>query len=217
VRPDLISCHLPVRQHQEENIDNIVGKCPTIVRKGHWAARVVGKNAWQQLSGFADRFLSRITARVFQLMGEDADEPIIFGRMPVQVRCSLFSRQENCLQWSPAAICLDPAFSSLVHCASPKSHLFTAQSRIGQLKHDAANILVREKIIASELHEVYAFFIETSMLPIQELSIRTWATMFPPSSATAMFMGCPISCAFFSAAPITRRASSSFTADMRPP
>src|SRR5215475_7764946 len=52
------------------------------------------------------------------------------------------------------------------------------------------------------------------MLPIQALSIRTCATMFPPSSATAMFIGCPTSFAFFSAALITRRASSSFTADM---
>src|SRR5438876_11854995 len=57
---------------------------------------------------------------------------------------------------------------------------------------------------------------EISMLPIQALSIRTCATMFPPSSATAMFMGWPISLAFFSAALITRRASSSFT-DMDPP
>jgi len=58
VRPDLVFCHLPVRQHREENIDNIVSECPTIVRKGHWAARVVGKNVWQQLSGFPDRILS---------------------------------------------------------------------------------------------------------------------------------------------------------------
>src|SRR2546430_16484299 len=52
------------------------------------------------------------------------------------------------------------------------------------------------------------------MLPIQALFIRMWATMFPPSSATAIFIGCPISLAFFSAALITRRASSSFTADI---
>src|SRR3989442_8000853 len=52
------------------------------------------------------------------------------------------------------------------------------------------------------------------MLPVQALSIRTWATMFPPSSATAIFIGCPISLAFFSAALITRRASSSFTTDI---
>src|SRR5438128_12350560 len=52
------------------------------------------------------------------------------------------------------------------------------------------------------------------MLPIPALSIRMWVTMFPPSSATAIFIGCPISLAFFSAALITRRASSSFTADI---
>ena len=55
------------------------------------------------------------------------------------------------------------------------------------------------------------------MLPIQPLSIRMCATMFPPSSATAMFMGWPISLAFFSAALITRRASSNFTAVMSSP
>src|SRR6267143_1778022 len=154
VRPDLISCHLPVRQHREENIDNIVAECSTILRKGHWAARVVGKNVWQQLSGFPDCILTRIAAGVFQLMGEDPDEPIIFAWLPVQVRFSLLSRQENCLQRSPSAICLDPAFFSLVHCASPKSHPIGAQSRIGQFKHNAANILIREKIIASELHLV---------------------------------------------------------------
>src|SRR5580658_8630141 len=50
------------------------------------------------------------------------------------------------------------------------------------------------------------------MLPIHALSIRTCATIFPPSSATAMFMGWPISLAFASAALITRRASSNLTA-----
>src|SRR6266849_5007274 len=52
------------------------------------------------------------------------------------------------------------------------------------------------------------------MLPIHASSIRTCATIFPPSSATAMFMGWPISLAFFSAALITRRASSNLTAVM---
>jgi hypothetical protein len=47
---------------------------------------------------------------------------------------------------------------------------------------------------------------------IHALSIRTCATMFPPSSATAMLMGYPISLAFFSAALITRWASSKLAA-----
>src|SRR5437879_13830768 len=52
------------------------------------------------------------------------------------------------------------------------------------------------------------------MLPIPALSLRMLVTMFPPSSSTAIFIGCPVSLAFFSAALITRRASSSFTADI---
>jgi hypothetical protein len=38
---------------------------------------------------------------------------------------------------------------------------------------------------------VLARFIEISRLPIQALSIRMWATMFPPSSATAIFIWLP--------------------------
>src|SRR5699024_10534838 len=56
-----------------------------------------------------------------------------------------------------------------------------------------------------------AFLIEMSMLPIHAPSIRTCATRLPPASATAIFIGCPISAAFFSAAAITRLASSSVT------
>ena len=33
--------------------------------------------------------------------------------------------------------------------------------------------------------------------------MRTWETRLPPASATAMFMGCPISWDFFSAAAMT--------------
>src|SRR5580704_16106716 len=55
---------------------------------------------------------------------------------------------------------------------------------------------------------------EISMLPIHALSMRARATIFPPSSATAMFIGWPISLAFASAALIMRRASSNFTAVM---
>src|SRR4051794_1865573 len=59
----------------------------------------------------------------------------------------------------------------------------------------------------SKARLVQAFLIEMSTLPIHAPSIRTCATRLPPASATAMFIGWPISWAFFSAAAITRRAS----------
>src|SRR5437899_7425163 len=69
----------------------------------------------------------------------------------------------------------------------------------------------RSLVAISKAREVYAFLIEISILPSQAPSMRTWDTRLPPSSAMAMFIGCPISAAFFSAAAITRRASSKRT------
>jgi hypothetical protein len=51
-------------------------------------------------------------------------------------------------------VCLDPAFSSFVHCASPKSDLIVSQSRVGQFNHYAANVFVFEEIVSCELHFV---------------------------------------------------------------
>src|SRR4051794_9016088 len=53
-----------------------------------------------------------------------------------------------------------------------------------------------------------------SMLPNQAPSMRTCEIRLPPSSATAMFIGCPISFAFLSAAVIILRASSSLIIDL---
>jgi hypothetical protein len=63
----------------------------------------------------------------------------------------------------------------------------------------------------SKALEVNALLIEISMLPIHAPSMRTCETRFPPPSTTAMFIGCPISAAFPSAAAITRRASANVT------
>src|SRR5436309_5318685 len=154
VRPNLISCHLSVREHRQENVDNIVGQCPAIVRKARRAARVIWKNVWQQLSRDAHGVLRPIAARVFQFVREDANEAIIIRRLPVEVRLPLLSGEENRLQWPSTPVCLDPAFSSFVQYASPKSHHIGPQSRVGHFKHNTANILVREEIVASELHFV---------------------------------------------------------------
>src|SRR5438445_60879 len=65
---------------------------------------------------------------------------------------SLLSDEKNRLQWSSTPISLDPAFASFVQCASPNSHFIASQIRVGQFNHDAANIFVREEVVARELH-----------------------------------------------------------------
>src|SRR5215471_20110125 len=74
VWPNLISCHIAVREHSEEHVDNIVGQCSAIVRKARRAARVIEKHVWQQRSRGAYCVLRRIAARVFQCVREDANE-----------------------------------------------------------------------------------------------------------------------------------------------
>ena len=67
----------------------------------------------------------------------------------------------------------------------------------------------RSFVEMSKARDVHAFLIEMSTLPIHAPSMRTCETRFPPASATAMFIGCPISIAFRSAPAMTRRASAS--------
>jgi hypothetical protein len=85
-------------------------------------------------------------------VGEDINEVIVIRRLPAEVRLPLLSGQENRLHGSSTPVCLDPAFPSFVHRASPKPHLTASQSRVGQFKHDAANVLVFEEIVPRELH-----------------------------------------------------------------
>src|SRR5262249_41606363 len=48
-RPALGLLSPGIREYREENVDNIIDDFPAIVRKGCRAARVIGKNVWQQL------------------------------------------------------------------------------------------------------------------------------------------------------------------------
>src|SRR5215510_15674662 len=93
VRPNFVSCHLSVRERREEDVDNVVGQCPAIVRKARRAARVIEKNVWQQLSRDAYCVLRPITACAFQLVRENANEAIIIRWLPAEVRLPLLSRE----------------------------------------------------------------------------------------------------------------------------
>src|SRR5262249_32842957 len=135
-------------------IDDIIGESTAIFRKRSRTSSVIGKSVRQQLFRQADCVLSRIAARMFQLMREDANEPIILGRLPVEIRFPLFSHEKNCLHRSPTALCLAPASYGFFHCASPDSNFIGSESRVGQRKRDAADVFVRKKILARELHMI---------------------------------------------------------------
>src|SRR5258705_9008950 len=87
-------------------------------------------------------------------MGEGPHELIIVGRLPLEVQLPCLSGKENRLLGSCAPIGLNPAVCSLLEGAAPQSYFVAPKSRVGQFEHDAANILVREEIVAGELHVV---------------------------------------------------------------
>src|SRR5215472_2143042 len=121
VRPNLVFCHLAVCVDRQEDIDNIVGEFPAIVRKPHRLMRVIRKNVWQQLSGDSCRVLRGIAACVFQFVCEDANEAIIIRWLSAEVRFSFLSNKENRLHWSSTPLDLDPAFSIFNQYATPNS------------------------------------------------------------------------------------------------
>src|SRR5713101_2778265 len=153
VRPDLI-CHVSVRIYREEKIDNVIGQRPAIVRITDRLARIIAKNVRQQFSRDVSCLVRRVAARVFQFVRKDADETIIICWLSEEVILFLFSREEDCLQWSSTSVCLNPAFCSFVHGASPDSDLVSPEFRVGKFKRDAANILVFEEIVSSKLHVI---------------------------------------------------------------
>src|SRR5215469_5749121 len=121
MRPNLISCHLAVRVDRQENVDNIVGQCPPIVRKARRLARSIGKNVWQQLSRDGPCVLRRVSACMFQFVREDANEPIIIRWLSAEVRFPFLSNKENRLHRSSTPLDLDPAFSIFNQYATPNS------------------------------------------------------------------------------------------------
>ena len=80
------------------------------------------------------------------------------------------------MQWPATAICLHPAFGSLVQCASPNSHPPASQIRVRQFNHDAADVLVEEEVVPRELHVIeIAVYVEKERIaaPTEEEPVLT--------------------------------------------
>src|SRR5712671_2491827 len=154
MRSDFVSRYLSVGVYRAEHVEHVVGECPAILRKGCGSARVIGKNVRQQRFRHGDCIVRSVATRVFQFMGEGTHELIIVGRIPLEVQLPCLSGKENRWFGTCAPIGLNPAVCSLVEGAAPQSHFVAPKSRVGQFEHDAANILVREEIVAGELHIV---------------------------------------------------------------
>src|SRR5271155_3128889 len=157
VRPNVVSCHLPVGENSKENIRNVVDEPPAVVREGRGTFGVVAQKVRQQFSSHPRCFFRCIPARVFQRVREDRNEMCIVHWLPGEVSVVLLAGKKGSLVRPRPAIRLDPAPTRAVcwnQRASPQPNLFRPKKRVGHFQHDAASILVREEIPTRELKVV---------------------------------------------------------------
>src|SRR6476646_1518381 len=86
MRSDFVSRHLSVGIYGAEHVEHIVGECPAILRKGCGAARIIGKDVWQQRFRHGDRIGRRVAARVFQFMGEGDKKALVVRRLSLEIQ-----------------------------------------------------------------------------------------------------------------------------------
>jgi hypothetical protein len=77
---------LPVREEREEVIAHVVGKCASVPGICHRLRRVIRQDVGQQRFRNAPRFVGRISASVFQDVGEAVYESGVGRRVAGEVR-----------------------------------------------------------------------------------------------------------------------------------
>src|SRR5271154_5654791 len=97
VRPNVISCHLPVGENSKEDIRNVVDEPAAVVREGRGTFGVVAQKVRQQFSGHPLGFFRWIPAGVFQSVREDRNETCIVRWLPGEVSVVLLARKKGSL------------------------------------------------------------------------------------------------------------------------
>ena len=154
VWPYVISRDLSIGKERKEEIYDVVGECPAIVRVGRRPRGIIVEHVRQQDSGDPRCLRLRVTTGVLKRVREDRDETGIVGWFPTEISSVLLAGKERRLIWPRAAVRLNPFSACAVQRASPQAHRSRAQSRVGYFQHDAAHVLVGEVIGAGELQIV---------------------------------------------------------------
>ena len=93
----LIVRHLSIGKERKEEIYDVIGECPAIVRVRHRQRGIVVEDVRQQCSGDPRCFRRRISAGVLQRVREDGDEAGIVGRLRGEIRAVLLAGKEGSL------------------------------------------------------------------------------------------------------------------------
>src|SRR5262249_57279330 len=93
----------------------------------------------------------RLPANMLERVCEDGNEAAIVRRLTRQVGLSLGADKEDSLCRQRAAIRLNPILCRLDQSAGPQMNPFGPKISVRHFQYDAANVLVGEEVIASEL------------------------------------------------------------------
>src|ERR1700722_8843920 len=154
VRPYLISRPLSIGEERKEEIYDVVGECPAIVRKSRRPRGIIVEKVRQQSSGDPRGFCRRISTGVLQRVREDGDETGIARGLRSKIGGVLLAGKEGSLIGPRTTIRLNPFSACAVQRASPQAHLFSTEGRVGYLQHDAAHVQLGEVIVTGELQVV---------------------------------------------------------------
>ena len=108
VGPYLILRHLSICEDGKEEIDDVVGECPAIVREGRRPRGIIGEDVRQQGPCHPRCFLRRIPTRVLQRVREDGDETGIVRRLRGEIGGFSSPARKGSLRGPRAAIRLNP-------------------------------------------------------------------------------------------------------------
>jgi hypothetical protein len=97
VRPYFIFRHLSIGKERKEEIYDVVGECPAIVRVGRWPRGIIVEDVRQQRSGNPRCFRWRISAGVLQRVREDRDKTGIVRWLRSEVGGVLLAGKEGSL------------------------------------------------------------------------------------------------------------------------
>jgi hypothetical protein len=94
VRPDLILRHLSIREERKEEIHDVVGECPAIVRVDCRPCGVIVEDVRQQGPCDPRCFRCRISTGVLKRVRENGDETGVVRRLRSEIGGVLFAGEE---------------------------------------------------------------------------------------------------------------------------
>src|SRR5271165_4771090 len=138
--PDHVLRYLSICEERKEEIYDVVGERPAIVRVGRRPRGIVVEDVRQQGSRDPRCFRRRISTGMLQRVREDRDEAGIVRGLPSEIGAVLLAREERGLIWARTAVRLNPFPACAVERTCPYVHLLRTEVGVRYFQYNAAYV-----------------------------------------------------------------------------